>query len=430
MKAINDTGFSASPPRPPRRRRPMPKNSHAHAWLVWAIAASFVLFQFFIQLSSGEIIGGLMQSFHLSAFGGGLLASAYYYVYVILQAPAGILIDRFGPRRLLTLGALVATAGAFCFGGGHALWLALMGRLLMGAGCAFAFVGALHLIAQWFPIERFAFMVSISEAFGMLGTVLGGVALAALILDFGWRHCMLGAGIIAFIIASMIWVFVRDMPSNVTPIAVQAPSHFFADLKKLFVKPVAWINGIYGGLIFSLVTVFLALWAVPYLQAAHHLSLFTATEVDDIAFVGLAIGCPIIGWLDNRYPHWRRRVLVVSALASAALLSIVIYLPDLPLFLLAPVLLLLGMVSTSYVLNLAIANEIALPSVRATSIGFANMLAMITAPLLQPLIGWLLGGGINLQHLTMTHYEKALTILPVLLLVAAFLGRYLPQRAS
>ncbi len=78
------------------------KKSHL-AWLIWGVSAAFVLFQFFLQLSSGEMVGGLMKSFGLTALGGGVLASAYYYIYVALQTPAGMLMDRYGPRLLLSL---------------------------------------------------------------------------------------------------------------------------------------------------------------------------------------------------------------------------------------------------------------------------------------------------------------------------------------
>jgi fucose permease len=77
------------------------------AWSVWMVSAVFVLFQFFLQLSSGEIIGGLMKTFALTAFGAGVLVSSYYYIYVLLQVPAGMLMDRYGSRGILSAGALI-----------------------------------------------------------------------------------------------------------------------------------------------------------------------------------------------------------------------------------------------------------------------------------------------------------------------------------
>ena len=161
--------------------------SNQRAWLVWAVSAIFVLFQFYAAYF-GEIVAGLMHSYRLNAFYAGLLASSYYYIYTLLQAPAGLLVDRFGARRLLTLGACGLSVGCLIFGNaGHPL-TALLGRLLMGASASFAFVGYLNLISNWFEPRRFGMMMSIAEVFGMLGSALGGLGLATIIC------IMVGAG--------------------------------------------------------------------------------------------------------------------------------------------------------------------------------------------------------------------------------------------
>ena len=121
------------------------------AWSVWFVTTAFVLLQFFLQLSSGEIIAGLMKSFSLTAFGGGVLASSYYYIYVLLQTPAGMLIDRYGARGILSISALNVCIGSLLFAASKIVVIALLGRILMGIGAAFAFVGCLNLIATWFP---------------------------------------------------------------------------------------------------------------------------------------------------------------------------------------------------------------------------------------------------------------------------------------
>ena len=143
-----------------------------------------------------------MESFAINALGASLLASTYYYVYVTLQTPAGILVDRFGPRLLLALGALVCGIGCLIFSTAQQLPIAIVGRLLMGICGAFAFVGSLSLIARWFPVSRFAVMVAVAETIGMCGALFGGTLLAHLVIHFGWRHCILGAAISAGLIFS------------------------------------------------------------------------------------------------------------------------------------------------------------------------------------------------------------------------------------
>src|SRR3989338_1805167 len=148
------------------------------AWSVWIIAVIFVSFQFLLQLSSGEMISGLMRSFMLTAFGGAILTSSYYYIYTLLQVPAGMLIDRFGPRSVLSVGAAIVCIGSLLFAWSKVLWIALIARILMGTGASFAFVGCISLIAIWFPVKRFAMMTGIVETVGMLGTIFGTMWLA------------------------------------------------------------------------------------------------------------------------------------------------------------------------------------------------------------------------------------------------------------
>jgi MFS family permease len=401
-------------------------------WLIWGVSAVFVLFQFFLQLSSGEIIDGLMNSFSLSAFGGGILASAYYYIYTILQTPAGVMIDRFGPRRLLTAGAIVCALGCFTFGASHYLLLAVMGRLMMGAGAAFAFVGSLNVIAKWFPVQRFALMAAIAETVGMMGTIVGGFFLAELVQNVGWRFSMVGAAGLALGIGVLIALVVRDKPRYAAPVSTRPRGALWQDFKALVSNKVAWVNGLYSGTMFSVVTVFVALWAIPYIQLAHHISLTKATLICNLLFAGVAVGGPIIGWLDGRI-HQRRALLMICALISAALLSVVIFVPSLSLSMLMVSMTLLGFFCSTYVVTFGVANDIVLPHMRGTSMGFLNTLSVGCAPLLQPIVGLILHltvhhHGFGADHYSVGNYETALSILPVVVLSAAWLGWYVPGR--
>lgn len=396
------------------------------AWIVWSASAVFLLFQFFLQLSSADIVGGLMESFSLNALGAGLLASVYYYIYVTLQAPAGILVDRFGPRLLLSLGALVCGLGCWIFATAHHLLWAVAGRMTMGLGAAFAFVGSLSLISRWFPISRFAIMVAVAETLGMFGAMFGGTLLAHLVLHFGWRSSIQGAAILGVSISVLIWLVVRDSPPGTVP-APARPTHFWSDIKLLVNNRTAWVNGIYSGLMFAVQTVFIALWGVQFMQIAHGVSLTMAAFICNLVFVGVCIGGPVLAWIDGRYA-WRRMITVGGALGTAVLMSLVLYLPQLPIVMVCILMVLLGFTCSAYVLTFVIANEVAPSYMRSTSVGFVNMLSVGSAPLLQPLAGFFLAlTGRHGQHYPLHQYQLALSILPIGLLIAAWLGSYLPE---
>ncbi len=407
----------------------------AFAWCVWSVAATFLLFQFAMQLSSGEIITNLMSSFHLTALGGGTLASSYYYVYVVLQIPAGILMDRYGPRRLLSLGALVCMLGCYLFATAHWLVMAFLGRILMGAGSAFAFVGSLYLISHWFPRERFAFIVGIAEALGMGGSIVGGVGLAYVLNHFGWRLCMLGAALIAGVLALLIWLVVRDQPEGGQPEVVEhlEIGSLGQELKRLFKNPQAWANGLYSGFMYSVISVFISLWAIPFVRLLHGLSLIQASWACDMAFIGIAIGSPLIGWLDLHTRH-RRKLLLWTGILNLAIIVFFIYGPTLPYWLLMLSMTLLGVACTGYVLPYAIAHDMVPAKVRSASIGLTNTLSVGIAPLLQPLVGFFLFLSARhhvlagVQQYSVTDYKWALGIIPLAIVLALALIRFIPRK--
>ena len=417
-----------------RGRSPFHLSPQQRAWLVWAVSALFVLFQFFIQLTSGEMVAGLMRSFQLDAFTGGVLASSYYYIYTVLQAPAGLLVDRFGARRLLTAGAVVLSFGCWLFASSVAVGWALLGRLLMGCGASFAFVGCLNVISNWFPVRRFGIMVSIAEVMGMLGSALGGLGLAAVILHCGWRWSMLAAAALSAVMALLLWVTVRDRPDCKRVVPRAALREFVPDLSSLLRSRVVWCNALYSGLIFTIMTVFVALWAIPFVQKAHGVTLFTASAVCDMTFMGAAVGCPLLGYWDSRFAC-RRQLLVLFPVLAAVLMAVIVFGDVRSIGLLACLFGLLGVSVSSYMLTFVIGHQVATAKTKGVSNGFVNMFSVGTAPLLQPLVGYVAdvfsGCGSSchgVQGLTVWGYQCSFSILIIGLMLAAVLGCFLPKK--
>src|SRR3990167_865324 len=348
------------------------------AWYIFILVMLFVLFQFVLQLTSGEIVAGLMHSFALSALGAGVLSSSYYYIYTLMQTPAGMIIDSIGPRKALSVGSVICALGCAIFAFAPNTLLAFIGRILMGAGTSCAFVGALYVAMNWFPVRMFGFMVGLAETIAMVSSLLGGVFVAKTVEISGWRATIAVSAIIALVIGALIALFVKDKTKRQTMVTASNPEHhFWQEFLLLIKKPVAWINGLYIGFIFSFVTVFAALWGVPFFEVSHHWSLMQATIVADLIFLGIAFGGPIMGWLDNHIRH-RRWLLSAAGVLVALLACAVIFLPKLPMSVVMVLMFLTGVIASVYVIAYKVASEIASPLVRSTSVGFANTLCVLS----------------------------------------------------
>ena len=108
-----------------------------------------------------------MHEMQLSALTAGLLSGTFYVIYAALQIPAGFLFDRKSTRRLLTIKTLICSTGCFLFAASYSLTGLFLGRFLIGAGSAFAFIGLSHLLRQHYPLKRFAFMIGLSDLYNL-----------------------------------------------------------------------------------------------------------------------------------------------------------------------------------------------------------------------------------------------------------------------
>ncbi|MEJ2168611.1 MAG: MFS transporter, partial [Desulfobacterales bacterium] len=139
------------------------KPSQLHlAWTIWGFGALFYLMGFFQRVAPAVMTGELMHDFHISAAALGNLSAFYYYSYVAMQIPTGILADNWGPRRLLTTGAFVAATGILLFALAPNIFWANLGRFLIGGSVAVAWVSTLKLAGAWFPPKYFAMLSGIA----------------------------------------------------------------------------------------------------------------------------------------------------------------------------------------------------------------------------------------------------------------------------
>ncbi|MBN9229761.1 MAG: MFS transporter [Legionella sp.] len=390
---------------------------------VWLVGVSFLLFQFFLQLSSGIVIQAIMKEQGLTALTAGLLSSAFYYIYTSLQIPVGLLFDRYNIRMLLALNALLCALGCFIFSQGHHLVTLFCGRLVIGAGSAFAFVGVTRILRQYFPLRDYAFMIGLSETLGFTVTVSGMIGMGSLISAISWRFFLSLAGLIGLFIALLCWFSIPDSKPKRT-----MNTSYKHQLMLMLKSKLIWMNGLFVGLEFTVITVFAALWAVPFLEVKLQCSIEAASILTALVLLGAGFSCPIFGWLSIFLP--RRKMLIhASCFSTTILLLIVLYLPISSFIVMGLLLFLSGLCCGAYMLAFTIANELAPPESLSACTGFTNTLAMLSAPLLQPVVGFILdqlSGHSGIY--TLENYQTALLIIPFALMTASLFSQFLPEK--
>ncbi|GAA0582765.1 MFS transporter [Caenispirillum bisanense] len=400
-------------------------------WVMWGFGALFYCYGFFQRVAPSVMVGELMRDFAVGAAITGTLSSLYFYTYAGLQIPVGLVLDRFGPRRVLAAAAVVSCLGSAGFAFADSLTLAYVGRALIGVGAAVTWVAALTLAGNWFPPRRFALISGLTMALGMAGAVGGQAPLAAAVTAVGWRGTMIGAAVFAAVLGVAAWLIVRDRPGADARSRPQAAEHgFSAGLSAALRRRQIWVIGLFGAMTSAPMLAFAGLWGVPYMMRLYDMSRPEAAVMTSIMLVGWGFGSPFFGWLTDAIGR-RRLPMMLSSGGSLACTLTWLY-GGLPLAALYPLLFLTGLFAGGIVLTFATARENAPGWASGATLGVVNMAVMASGGIFQPLIGWFLdlawtgetAGGARLY--SVEAWRSAMAVLPVcnaLALTAALLVR-------
>lgn len=176
---------------------------------IWGLASLFYLYEFFLQVFLSTISGQIMQEFYLDASDFSIMNAGYFLPYSLMQIPVGILVDRFGARRLLTIAIAAAATGVFWFSKISTFEMGFISRSFMGFGSSFAYVSLLVLALNWFPKKHFGLMVGLANFLGATGPFLAGGPLSLLLnaFDHNWRLILAHISILGFILATCVGFF-------------------------------------------------------------------------------------------------------------------------------------------------------------------------------------------------------------------------------
>jgi len=400
-------------------------------WVVWGLAAAFFFCDYFARVSPSVMVKELMQVFEVSAAGLGGLNFFFYAPYLAMQIPVGLLVDRFGVYRILTVMCFLTGLSCSIFGAAQTVYGAQFGRFLLGFGASFAFVSALKLASDWFPPYRWGLLAGLTQALGMLGASVGEFPVSYAVQNIGWRYT-LHLMMIAFLVLSvLIFLFVRDTPPHMTREEHKSNRttnrEMWLSLCRVLSHRHTWLNALYAGLIYAPTTVFAELWGVSYLERVQNLSIHQAAFATGLIFIGWAVGGPIMGWLSDRIGE-RKPLMYMSAICGFIFMGTVLFVVGLPSWAVYSLLFLFGMTNTGVATSYAVAAELNPTRYSGAAMAFTNMSSVIIGACLQPIVGvlldWHASGKIvnNLHVYTAADYHASLLLLPLCSLLALFVA--------
>lgn len=368
----------------------------------------------------------LMRQFNISAERFSAVVSLYYLAYTPMQAVVGVITDLYGPRYILTFAVFICALGSLFFGMADNLYLASVGRFLIGFGSAFAFVSALKLASIWLPLNRFALFAGLVTALGMIGGMVGDIGMTHLVGTIGWKQTIHASTIIGVILIPIFWLVIRDKKSESSVENKISYRETFSGLVEILSNGQVWLAGLIGGILYLSLSVFGELWGIPFLKEVYHLNADQAAFTNSFVFLGWLVGAPLTGWISDKMGR-RKIPLLLGSIFSAIAISWVIYVPTTPVFLVQILLFLFGMFSSIEVVCFAVGRETSPRNVSGAAVSFVNLLVMFGGLAFQPLVGrmldmhWLGEMADGIRVYDVANYQFALAVIPIAIVVGILL---------
>ncbi len=365
-------------------------------WLILFFLNALYFFVYFHRVSIGVLAPSLMEAFSATGASLGGMASAYFYPYALSQPAVGMLTDRFGARKILTFSTVLGFLGALLFGVAPTLFVAAIGRGLIGLGAAGVFVPAVKVLLQWFGPKSFGQMNAVLLAVGNVGAMVASTPFAWMNQQIGWRiSFFLIAGII-LILGLFSWKFIQDSPIEIPPAPEEKSRKSNSGpgkLADLFANRFFWIMLLLFFAFGGPFSTFQGLWGYPFLVDVFGYGKLEAGNLIMIIAVGVIAGGPVLGYLTDKPLYSRRRQFLSACLLIQVVnwICIAFLSPRFGSFALGLSFFIMGMmVAGTLAIVWTIVREEAPSGKMGTFMGWLNPAPFLGVAAFQPLTGYLM----------------------------------------
>jgi MFS family permease len=358
-------------------------------WVVWSVALAAYIVGVMHRTSFGVAGLDAAQRFHAGPAALSGFVVLQLLVYAALQVPVGLLLDRFGGRVLVAVGALTMATGQLVLALATTLPLAVTARVLIGTGDALTFISVLSVVTAWFPPRRVPVMSQLTGLVGQLGQVLSALPLAALLHGPGWTTAFLCAAGLGVFVGLAVIVVVRDRPPGAPPPPPAAsPGEVLRGLRTSWFEPGTRL-GLWTHLGTQFCgTVFGLLWGVPYLVAGQGMTAGQASALLTLLVVVGILAGPLFGEFAARHPM-RRSLLVLTVIAGHALVwaAVLLVPPPAPRWLLVVLVIVIGTGGPGSMIGFDFARTFNPRSRQGAAVGIVNVGGFVASLL----VAWAIG---------------------------------------
>lgn len=287
------------------------------AWMVWIIASVFYAYQYVLRVMPNIMLSDIMQQFHIDAATFGQFSGVYYIGYSLMHLPIGIMLDRYGPKKIMSVCILLTVIGLLPLIAAHHWMYPILGRFLIGIGSSAAILGLFKIIRMTFKEERFPRMLSLSVTIGLIGAIYGGGPVNYLCTNFGYQTVVYLFAAIGILLAFVTYCMIPNVQS--TPQGTIA-----SDVKEVLSNSKVIWTCISAGLMVGPLEGFADVWGTVFLKQVCRFNGSIAASLPSMIFIGMCFGSPILSLIAEKTKNYLLTIIgagITMAIGFLLLLS-------------------------------------------------------------------------------------------------------------
>ncbi len=355
------------------------------ALLAWGVAALFYLYEMVLRVAPSVMTSDLMATFGVTSTMLGIVISCYYYSYTVLQIPCGVVLDRIGAKNLISFSIVLCVVGTGLFAYSDKLFVAQIGRFLIGAGSACAFVSCLQIATVLFPAKHFPLIAGITNVVGTFGIILGGYPVARMVNNVGWKQTtfvLAAVGIIVFVLALIL---IPDMKCKNKE---ENQSTLQQTIKQAMWNKQVLLAGIIAGVMYLPISAFSELWAIPFFMSKYGVNNESASIAPAALAIGIAIGNVVMAFVARKLQSYTKTIRYCALFVGCLFIPLIFM--DVAYKIAVCVVFIIGFFTGGQVINFTCAKNNATLDTSGTTIAFTNGVVMLIGAVFQPVLGVLL----------------------------------------
>lgn len=263
------------------------------AWMAWIIASIFYSYQYMLRVMPSIMLNDIMQQFHISTATFGQFSGVYYLGYSLMHLPIGILLDRYGPKKIMTLCILLTVVGLLPLIFSNYWVYPIIGRGLIGLGSSAAILGIFKIIRMTFSEKHFPRMLSLSVTIGLIGAIYGGGPVNYMRETFGYQVVVEIFAVIGVVLALVTYLIVPNVETF-------KPTKIMSDIKEVFSNSRVILISLFAGLMVGPLEGFADVWGSSFLKQVYGFNIDIAASLPSMIFIGMCFGAPMLSFLAEK----------------------------------------------------------------------------------------------------------------------------------